>query len=272
VNVYEPVTIGWDHENNRAAKVPVPGHKGAHWLIGGASGGGKSQAIHAALAQLAERDPLALVVNDAALMDYIDWTPRVSCMALGRQGGAWMLEQAQKEMIRRLRLGREMGVQSIEPSAELPHIVYVFDELAMVMMSREIKGAAERLIECAQVFRKTAQGLMLCTQHPKATIVPTILRGQCAVRLCLRTKEREATDAILDTQRIPAHEIPFNLPGVGFVELPTGEIVKIRVPFVTPDEVKEVAGRTANLAPYLPPKHGWMPLYDPYEQGDEDGE
>ncbi len=270
--IYEPITIGWDHGNNCAAKVPVPGHKGAHWLIGGASGGGKSQAIHATLAQLAERDHIALAVNDAALMDYIDWTPRVSCMALGKQGGAWLLEQAQKEMLRRLRLGREMGVQSLTPSADLPHIVYVFDELAMVMMSKEIKGAESRLIECAQVFRKTAQGLMLCTQHPRATVIPTMLRGQCAVRLCLRTKEKEATDAVLDTSKVPAHEIPFNLPGVGFVELPTGQIVKIRVPFVEQQEIRAIASRTAAKAPSLPAAHGWRRLYDPYEQGDEDGE
>jgi len=270
VNLFDPITIGWDHGSNRAARVPLPGHKGAHWLIGGASGGGKSQAIHATLAQLAERENLAIAVNDAALMDYIDWTPRVSCMALGKQGGGWLLAQAQKEMLRRLRIGREMGVQSLTPSPELPYIVYVFDELAMVMMSKEVKGAESQLIECAQVFRKTAQGLMLCTQHPRATIVPTMLRGQCAVRLCLRTKESEATDAILDTRRIPAHHIPFDLPGVGFVELPTGEIVKIRVPLVDQHDIKRIAAETAHLTPLLPADRGWMRLYDPYEQEEEE--
>lgn len=271
MNLYDPIVIGWDHGTDQAAKVPVPGHRGAHWLIGGASGGGKSQAIHATLAQLAEREHMALVVNDAALMDYIDWTPRVSAMALGKRGGAWLLAQAQREMLRRLQIGREMGVKVLTPSAELPHIVYVFDELAMVMLAKEIRGAESLLVECAQVFRKTAQGLMLCTQHPKANITPTMLRGQCAVRLCLRTKEREATDAILDTQRIPAHEIPFNMPGVGYVELPTGQIVKIRVPFVTDDEIAAIAKRTAHLTPVLPESRGWKPLYDPYLEGDEDG-
>ena len=31
-------------------------------------------------------------------------------------------------------------------------------------------------------------------------------------------------------------------------------------------------GGGADLTPVLPESRGWMPLYDPYEQGDEDGE
>ena len=272
MNVYDPVTIGWDHANNRPAQVPVPGHKGGHWLIGGASGGGKSQAIHAALAQLARREHLALVVNDAAMMDYPVWAPRVSCMALGVKGASWMLEQAEKEMLHRLRLGREMGVQTLTPSADLPHIVYVFDELAMLMLSKEKAGAEGRLVTCAQVFRKTAQGLILATQHPKATVCPTMLRGQCPVRLCLRTKEAEATETVLDTRRYPAHEIPFDMPGVGFVELPSGEVVKVRVPLIEQRECKQVAVDTAHLTPVLPSSRGWVRLYDPFIEDDEGDE
>lgn len=272
MNTYDPVTIGWDHANKRAATVPVPGHKGAHWLIGGASGGGKSQAIHATLAQLAPRENLALVVNDAAMMDYPDWEPRVSCMALGVQGAVWMLEQAEKEMLYRLRLGREMGVQTLAPSPDLPHIVYVFDELAMLMLSKLKSGAEGRLITCAQVFRKTAQGLILATQHPKATVCPTMLRGQCPVALCLRTKAVEATETVLDTRRYPAHEIPFDMPGVGFVELPTGEVVKVRVPLIEQHECKQIAGDTAHLAPVLPADRGWQRLYDPFIESNEEGD
>lgn len=258
----DPVVIGWDHDRRQRAEVPVPGHRGGHWLIGGASGGGKSQAIHATLAQLAEREHMALCVNDAALMDYIDWTPRVSSMALGKQGGAWLLERAEQEMLRRLRLGRQLGVNQLVPGPDLPYIVYVFDELAMLMLAKDVKGASDRLVEAAQVFRKTAQGLILCTQHPKATVVPTMLRGQCAVRLCLRTKEREATDTIIE--RVPAHLLPFDTPGVGFVELPTGQVVKIRVPFVDQAEAQRTAAATAHLTPTLNPDDGWRPVFDPY--------
>lgn len=266
----DPLVLGWDHANGRAATVPVPGVSGAHHLYGGASGGGKSQAIHAVLAQLAEREHMAIVVNDAALMDYVDWTPRVSCMALGKRGGGWLLEQAEREMHARLALGRRLGVKQLVPSAELPYVVYVFDELAMVMMAAEIKGAQSRLVECAQVFRKTAQGLLLATQHPNAKVIPTMLSGQCPVRLCLRTKASEATEAILESRnRWPAHELPYDTPGVGFAQLPSGETVKVRVPYVSDDEIRRVAKSTAHLAPDLPADRGWLREYDPYLEEDE---
>lgn len=267
---YDPVVVGFDFANGRRAEVPVPGFKGAHWLVGGASGSGKSQVVHAALAQLACRPHVAFAVSDPALVDYIDWAPRVSSMALGIEGAAWLLEQAEREMMRRLRVMRSMGVQKFEAehlSAELPHLVYVFDELAMVMLSK-VPGAEGRLVKCAQVFRKTAQGLLLATQHPRANVCPTMLRGQCAVRLCLRTKEGEATEAVMDTKRYPAHELPFDLPGVGFVELPSGEVVKIRVPFVGQKEVRRIAAETACLTPVLPADAGWRLLFDPYEEGE----
>ena len=270
---YDPVVVGFDFANSRRAEVPVPGHKGGHWLVGGASGSGKSQVVHAALAQLAPRPHVALAVSDPALVDYADWAPRVSSMALGLEGAAWLLEQAEREMIRRLRLMRSMGVQKLEAddlSPELPHLVYVFDELAMVMLSKisGVSAAEPRLVKCAQVFRKTAQGLLLATQHPKASVCPTMLRGQCAVRLCLRTKEAEATDAVMDNRAIPAHELPFDLPGVGFVELPSGEVVKIRVPFVGQPEVRRIAAETAHLTQVLPADAGWRASFDPYEEGD----
>lgn len=270
VATYEPVVVGFDFANQRAARVPVPGYRGAHHLYGGASGSGKSQVIHAVLAQLAPRPHIALAVSDPALVDYMDWAPRVSSMALGIEGAAWLLEQAEREMIRRLKVMRKMGEQKLEAehlSSELPHLIYVFDELAMVMLSK-VPGAEARLVKCAQVFRKTAQGLLLATQHPKATVCPTMLRGQCAVRLCLRTKEAEATESVLDTRRYPAHELPFDLPGVGFVELPSGEVVKIRVPLVGQSEVRRIAAETASLTPVLPADAGWRSLFDPYEEGD----
>lgn len=268
----DPIVLGWDHANDRAAMVPLPGHNGAHWLIGGASGGGKSQAIHATLAQLAEREHMAIAINDAALMDYVDWSPRVSSMALGKRGGGWLLEQAEREMHRRLRLGREMGVKSLDRSIgpDLPYIVYVFDELAMLMLAAEIKGAQSRLVEVAQVFRKTAQGLVLATQHPGAKVIPTMVSGQCPVRLCLRTKASEATEAILESRsRWPAHELPYDTPGVGFAQLPSGETVKVRVPYVGDDEIRSVAKSTAHLAPELPADRGWLREYDPYLEEDE---
>lgn len=262
----DPIVVGWDHDANQRAEVPVPGDKGAHWLIGGASGGGKSQAIHAALAQLAERPNLALCINDAGLVDYQDWEPRTSSMALGLQGGAWLLEQAEREMHHRLRACRKLGVQVLPLCEEWPQIVYVFDELAMVVLNKDIKGVESRLVTCAQVMRKTRQGLVLATQHPKATVVSTMVRGQCAVRLCLRTKAEEATEAVLDSRRYRAHEIPFDLPGVGFVELPNGRVVKVRVPLVTQQDCRRIAEATAHLTPTLPTDRGWVPLFDPYEQ------
>jgi hypothetical protein len=140
----------------------------------------------------------------------------------------------------------------------------VVDELAMVTLGG-VKNATNRLIDIAQVGRKVGIGLVLATQSPKATVVPMLVREQCPVRVAFRTAEPEQTDAILGTQRVKAHHIPFTNPGEAWVLLPAGGYAHVKVPWRGVDELRQVAARTAHLTPVLDEARGWSRIYDPTE-------
>ncbi len=256
------IFVGHDFDQGKDVYLPVPGEGGAHWLVGGSSGGGKTQLLHAVLCQLAAMPHTAIVISDPAWMDFAPWAPRASCIALGREGAGWLLEQLVREMEWRLREGRRLGVARLEPSAAHPKIVLIADELAMLTLGGP-KGATAKLIDLAQVGRKTGIGLILATQSPKSVVIPMLCREQLACRCCLRTEEPEQTDAVLGTQRIPAHRL--HRPGEGFVRHPDGRISHIRAPLVDLERIERTAAATAYLTPTLPESRGWRRLFDPYD-------
>ncbi len=266
------IKAGRDFDAGQTVEIPIPGEGGAHAAVGGSSGGGKTEFLHTVVAQIAPLEHTAIVISDPGWMDFEPvWSPRASCIALGRVGAGWLLDQLEVELEWRLRHGRKLKVKRLLPSPETPRIVAVFDEIAMVTMGGA-KGATNRLVDMAQVGRKVGIGLVLATQSPKATVIPRLVLEQCPVRVAFRTEEPEQTDAILGTQRVPAHQISFGNPGEAYVRMPSGGFAHIKAAYGGEEKYREIAERYADLTPVLPESRGWMPLYDPYEQGDEDGE
>jgi S-DNA-T family DNA segregation ATPase FtsK/SpoIIIE len=264
------IRAGRDFDAGQTVLLPVPPDGGCHWAVGGSSGGGKTEFLHTVIAQLARMEHTAVVISDPAHMDFEPvWSPRASCIALGREGAAWMLDQLEREMQHRLRHGRRLKVKRLTATAEFPRIVAVFDEIAMVTLGG-VKNATNRLVDLAQVGRKANIGLVIATQSLKATVVPRLVLEQCPVRVAFRSEEPEQTDAILGTQRIKAHEIPFDNPGEAWVRLPNGGYAHMKAAYGGEAKYLEIAEQTAHLTPILPPERGWMPLFDPYMQGAED--
>jgi DNA segregation ATPase FtsK/SpoIIIE, S-DNA-T family len=263
------IKAGKDFDTGRTVVLPIPGAGGAHWVVGGSTGSGKTQFIHSVIAQLARLENTAIVISDPAFMDLEPvWGKRASCVALGRQGAGWLLDQLERELQWRLRYGRKIGVAKLQASPATPRIVAIFDELAMVTLGG-VKNATNRLIDVAMVARKIEIGLVLGTNSPKATVLPRLVTEQCPVRVAFRTEEPEQTDAILSTQRVKAHDISFSNPGEMYVRMPSGGFSHPKAAYESEDFYKQVAADTAHLAPVLPASRGWMPLYDPYEQGEE---
>lgn len=265
------IFLGRDFDAGRDVHAEVPGVGGRHWLVGGSSGGGKTAFASAVIAQLARMPYTALCVSDPAWMDYSVWGPRLSVHALGREGAGWLLEQTEREMQWRLREGQRMGLQQITPSAEYPRLVCMLDEVAMVTMSSSLKNVKDRLIDLVQVGRKVAIGVVVMTQSPKATVVPMLVRENCGgPRVCFRTSEPEQTDAILGTQRIPAHRL--HRPGEAFIRMPDGSFAHVRTPYVEPERCAEIARDTAHLTPTLPESRGWRRVFNPFDSSNEQQE
>lgn len=208
--------------------LPVPGRHGAHWLVGGSTGAGKTSALKVLCAELVTRygDRIAVVVSDPHLVGFRKWEPRVSCLAYGMEQAVPLLTLVEETMRRRYRLMYDLRLDEWTPDlADVvgPYIVAIFDELAGVTISLG-KEATPRLIKLAQEARKVGIGLVLATQSPKAKVVDMLVREQCAIRICFRTREPEQTDCILGSQRYPVHQpehpegIPFEMRGGCYVD------------------------------------------------------
>lgn len=258
------VRVGVSHETaSGRVELPVPGVRRTHWIVGGSTGSGKSQFLNAVIANLAPIPDLAIVVSDVAYVDFDPWwRERPSCVALGPDGALVLLDMLEAEMMRRMRAGRLLRERTMTVTSEFPRIVAVFDEVSLFAGK---KGAHDRMAALAAVGGKVNIGTIWSTQVPSAPVLPTKLKAQCVVRIGFRCKGPEQTDAIFETQRIPAHKIPPSLPGVAFLDYET--TLQFRGPLITDEECMQVDADTAHLRPEL----GWPRVIDPMMEGATSG-
>jgi DNA segregation ATPase FtsK/SpoIIIE-like protein len=111
------------------------------------------------------------------------------------------------------------------------------------------------------VGRKVNIGCVFSTQFPAAAVLPTKVKAQCPVRVGFRCREAVQTEAIFDTQRIPAHKIPPGLPGVAYLDYET--TIQFRAPLISDEECMRIDADTSHLRPEL----GWPRVIDPMMEG-----
>lgn len=231
------VTMG-RYETAAPIVLPVPGVEGAHWVVGGSTGCGKTLFVKLLLAQLAVRygKHIAVVVADPGWVSYKRFLPRLSSLAYGYEQGPILLDLVKTEMDRRLVAMYQHGIEEWTPEAFDkigPYLILVVDELAAITLApkpvaergkKRPPSAEDRLVALAQQMRKTGGGLVLATQSPKVQVISNLVLEQCPIRWCGRTKGPEQTKAILDTDQVPCHDtrhpkgIPLNLKGVCYVD------------------------------------------------------
>jgi S-DNA-T family DNA segregation ATPase FtsK/SpoIIIE len=191
-----------------------------HGLIAGATGSGKSVAIHAVITSLLYRngpnqlrfimvDPkrveLTLYNGIPHLLTPVITDPKKCIMAL-----KW----AAKEMDRRYTILEAEQVRDIEsyhktifepakkrgkadmPEA-MPYIVIVIDELADIMQTypRELEAAIVRL---AQMSRAVGIHLVLSTQRPSVNVITGLIKANVPTRMALQVASQIDSRTILD--------------------------------------------------------------------------
>lgn len=258
----ETVTVGVSHATASGAvepvELPVPGVKGAHWIVGGSTGTGKTQFLNAMVAEFALMPDTAIVISDPAFVDYSFWEHRPSCMACGPDAAMPLLDLVEEEMLTRFRYARKARQRTLAITPECPRIIAIFDEVALFAKR---KGVDERLLRVTAAGRKVNIGLVLATQSPKASTIPNTAKEQCPVRIGFRCQTPEQVDAIFETQRVPAQSIPPDMPGVGFIQFRT--VMQFRAPLITDEECTRVDVDTSHLRPDL----GWPRVLDPMMEG-----
>jgi S-DNA-T family DNA segregation ATPase FtsK/SpoIIIE len=238
-----------------------------HILVAGATGAGKSVAIHTLIMSILykaspERVKFLMIDPKRLELPTYDGLPHIYDPRTGPDAAqvitqpkdaAKALARLVKVMEHRYEVFAKANVRNIEgfnqkraAAGEPPeyYIVVIIDELAdlMLVATREVEDAIQRL---AQMARAVGIHLVLATQRPSVDVITGVIKANLPARLALRVASQIDSRVILDT--IGAE----SLVGNGdMLFLPAGAPAPIRLQgaYVSEKEVEAVVRFVARQA------------------------
>lgn len=232
--------------------VPILNAWGGSWLIGAASGSGKSAWVNAIVADLVRQPHVYLVGVDLKAVELQPWRPAFARVATTASDGDLILDWVRQHIDRRMADLTAAGMRCVPdiPTVDWPFVALVVDEVA-VWLSAGPKDDQDRrravFSEVAMLARAAGVILVCALQRPTVDAIPAQVRDNLQRRVLLRVANLTQAEAVLGWRPDQATIDQLDVPGLGYCDLPGEQPFLARSTYLDTAEVIAFAHQHARL-------------------------
>lgn len=204
-----PLNIQFGNYINNPSK-PLVANLGSfpHLIVAGGSGSGKSTLIKAIVTQIIANDPnkvkfIPIDLKQGATLFRFKNVPNLEKPLAADNKTAmqyldWLVVEVKRRQDFLTQHECEDVIEYSEEYGKMPfhYLVGIFEEIALLM--QEDKKVADKLSVLTATGRSAGVHAILCTQYPKAEILPTKITANCLGRICFAMDKESQSRVVLD--------------------------------------------------------------------------
>lgn len=224
-----PIILGKDYQDN-VMHCDFSEHP--HTLIAGATGSGKSIALHNIICNAIKNKKIELYLSDSKSIefDFYKNQSNVTKIANSFEDNLYMMRTLVRTMENRFNILKMYNEQSYKNVYSMSKILIVIDELADLIIQDKNNEFKNLLLKLSQKCRAAGIFIVAATQRPSVDILSGTIKANFPGRIALKTASSIDSKVILDQ---PGAEF---LKGKGDAIIYNGKYnyQRFRFPFIDP--------------------------------------